>query len=285
MSDPRRLLDDAQTTDLQRSLLGSFADEAAPSHARQRTLAALGLPAAVGGATTLAAAMKASSTSIAPAAIANVKGALGLVTWIKWGGALLALTIVGGSGYAIATRAAPTPRASSAALLGPAGPAVTPRPTEAAVQRPPDPATDPATDPASNAVALLPPTLAPKGLPMVGDAKGKSVKQVTGTRDSAPAVVSAASGGAGTLLPELTLMDHARQSFSQGSYADAVSTVMTYEARYPQGSFIQEAEFIRVRALFEQHDPDSPRAARAFLTQYPSSPYAPRVRTLVGGGP
>jgi hypothetical protein len=44
---------------------------------------------------------------------------------------------------------------------------------------------------------------------------------------------------------------------------------------------MQEAAFIRVRALNEQHDATSSAAARAFLNQYPSSPYSAKVRSLL----
>ena len=267
MIDPRRLLDDTQTTELQRSLLCSLSDEAPHRRARERTLAALGLPAAVGTTATLGAVARTSSASSAPAAgSAATSGALGVAGWVKWGAVLVGVTLVGGSGVAIATRASPAPTASAAAA---------PRFAEA---RPADPIESRlrTSETADVPVPTALPTLAPTDLPRVV-VKSRPARSRTQQ--------ASAASSSGTLMEELTLMDRARQSLAQGSVGDAMRAVTTYEARYPHGSFVQEAEFIRVRALYEQHDDDAPRAARAFLTQYPSSPYAPRVRTLVGGAP
>jgi len=261
MTEPRRLLDDAATSELQRSLLGSLAGESPRREARERTLAALGLPAAVGGAAAPATASKAAGVTSGAGAGSSAATAVGTLGWIKWGGILMALSMIGGSAYVVATHGTPEPRASAPAIQK-----VQTAPIAETVQTPP---------PDTSAVTLPTlPTLSPESLPPAKE-----------TQPKAAPVTRSAPASSGTLMEELSLMDRARQSFAQGSYGDATRAVSTYETRYPHGSFAQEADFIRVRALYAQNSDEAPAAARAFLTRYPSSPYAPRVRTLVGGGP
>lgn len=254
--DETRLLDAAGTSDVQRLLLRSFANESPRREARERTLVALGLPVAAGGLAAAGAVSKASSGAV------SAKGTIGLITWSKWGGAVLSLSaLVGGGAYVAAVRGAPTPHATSAPAIA----------AQAQVKEPAQPSTQ------GPAVTDALPTLAPESLPRAIDAKPVAPSTARRTTAAAPS--------SNTLMEELSLMDRARQSFAQGAYGDSVRAVNAYETRYPRGSFVQEAEFIRVRALYEQHDPGAERSARAFLTQYPSSPYAPRVRTLVGSAP
>ncbi len=263
MIEPVRMLDDAHTSALQRSLLGALADERASGDARKRTLAALGLPVIAVGAAAGAA-----------SASAAAKGTLGLLPWVKWGGTLLALSIVGGSAYVVTTQSTPTPVVVSAPHAAPQR-AGEPVPTTT------NPDVGVTAEPSLRVALDVPdvadvPGVVPDSLPRAGDPKN-AVRSMQNQR-------VAAAKAPGTLVAELSLMDRARQSFAQGAYADSVRAVSTYEARYPHGALVQEAEFIRVRALYEQHDERAPRAAHAFLTQYPTSPYAPRVRTLVGRG-
>jgi outer membrane protein assembly factor BamD (BamD/ComL family) len=62
--------------------------------------------------------------------------------------------------------------------------------------------------------------------------------------------------------------------------------VDAYEAEYPGGAFTQEAEVVRVDALVrEGNRAEAERAGKRFLSAYPKSPHAARVRTLLGYDP
>jgi hypothetical protein len=250
MTEPRRLRDLEGTSSLQHSLLGAMADEAPRPDAKERTLAALGVSAgAVGGA------------AAATAAIA--KGGTSLV-WVKWLGALLAVGIVGGATYYVGTRGSVEPVASSSART---------------VQVQSAPKVAQREEPAASTSSV--PTLAAEQLPTVVAPAATAVTAPRGSAEHMPRATSAD----GTLAEELALMDAARTALAAGEPARSITAVDAYEARFPHGAFVQEAEFVRVRALFEAKDPGGRRAAQAFLTQYPTSPYASKVRTLAGSAP
>jgi outer membrane protein assembly factor BamD (BamD/ComL family) len=87
---------------------------------------------------------------------------------------------------------------------------------------------------------------------------------------------------ASDLASQVAALDRARSALRAGDGARARRLVDDYEARYPSGAFVQEAEIVRIEALLAQGDrPAAQTAAGRFLAQYPSSPHASRVRALV----
>jgi outer membrane protein assembly factor BamD (BamD/ComL family) len=63
-----------------------------------------------------------------------------------------------------------------------------------------------------------------------------------------------------------------------------VRLIDDYEARFPGGSLAQEATVLRIEALASQGDRQGASAlGDRFVAEHPTSPYAARVRQLLGG--
>ena len=94
------------------------------------------------------------------------------------------------------------------------------------------------------------------------------------------------AAGAGGLGAELAIVDGARTALERGEPANALARVNDYESRFKTGSFVEEAEVIRIRALLAQgRGTDAERVASQFLSTYPMSPHEARVRALIAHGP
>ena len=84
----------------------------------------------------------------------------------------------------------------------------------------------------------------------------------------------------GAIPDELSLLRRARGSLPADP-AGALAALAAHDRLYPRGHLREEAEAIRVHALFAANDRPATRAAAArFLAAHPQSPYAPRVRTV-----
>ena len=84
-----------------------------------------------------------------------------------------------------------------------------------------------------------------------------------------------------TLTRELALLEQARSSLAQHSAPRALQALSDYRAQFPSGSLQAEAAALRVEAVGQAGDRASAqRLAAAFLTSYPTSPLAARVRSL-----
>ncbi|HEX8793809.1 MAG TPA: hypothetical protein VF765_22855 [Polyangiaceae bacterium] len=85
---------------------------------------------------------------------------------------------------------------------------------------------------------------------------------------------------------ELSTLDQARAALSAGNHARALSILDDYAMRFPHASMASEATVLRIEALVRAGDPAAARrVADAFLSANPGSPYADRVRSLVGANP
>lgn len=95
-------------------------------------------------------------------------------------------------------------------------------------------------------------------------------------RSASPAV----SGGA--FLDDLALVERIRTQLSRGETDACLRSIDDYHARHPQGAFTQEVDVMRIEALATSGKRDAARAAgRRFLSQYPTSPYVDRVRSVL----
>jgi hypothetical protein len=100
----------------------------------------------------------------------------------------------------------------------------------------------------------------------------------TTTRSAPPA--------ASSLALEVAAVDRARAALDGGDAARARRLVDSYEAEYPTGAFMQEAEVVRIDALVrEGNRGEAERVGKRFLGSYPKSPHAVRVRALLGYDP
>jgi hypothetical protein len=104
-------------------------------------------------------------------------------------------------------------------------------------------------------------------------------------RAAAPS--SKVAARAGTELPaELAMLKQARGALQAGDAASALSTLDRYHLQFPHGAMAPEAALLRIEALAKAGDHAAARrTADALLASDPESPYAARVRPLLGPQP
>jgi outer membrane protein assembly factor BamD (BamD/ComL family) len=79
------------------------------------------------------------------------------------------------------------------------------------------------------------------------------------------------------------MLDQARGAVRDGQPARGLSILDAYASRFPHGAMAPEASIVRIEALVRAGDrAGAKRAGDAFLRANPSSPYAPRIESLVG---
>jgi hypothetical protein len=101
----------------------------------------------------------------------------------------------------------------------------------------------------------------------------------------APAPASAPGTAFPPLSAELPFIDLARSSLAKGLPGYALSSLDTYDLRFPHARLAEEARVLRIEALVKLGRTDDARVvADRFLRDAPTSPYAPRVRSLVRDG-
>jgi hypothetical protein len=103
--------------------------------------------------------------------------------------------------------------------------------------------------------------------------------RIPGSTRAAPTV----TGSPATFTDELATLDSARHAIDAGDPARALSILDGYTQRFAAGVMGQEASILRVEALVKAGDRSAAeRAADEFLRKNPTTPYAARVRSLVG---
>lgn len=99
----------------------------------------------------------------------------------------------------------------------------------------------------------------------------------------AASIADAGTQTASTLPAELALLEQARGAIAAGDPARSLSVLDRYPKRFPQGSMAPEATMLRIEALVKVGDRGAAtRTADTFLASDPESPYAARVRSLLG---
>jgi TolA-binding protein len=256
MSDPRRLLG-GDASDFEKELLRSWDAEQPSPAARGRVLAAIGVGAGV--ATAAAAKVGAAAgSSIAPKAAATVGG----LAVAKWAALAIGVLAVGGAtvGYVRHSAQVREQRATTVALAPSALPA--PPTVDRAVAQ--------ADAPDGNAVS--PSVRSPLAPPVPVEATRVLSSPRTRTAPRAP------SG----LGEQVSALDSARRELAAGDAPSAVRQLDDYEARFPNGALVEEAEVLRVQALLAEGDrAGASRAGDRFLSAHPDSPHAARIRALL----
>lgn len=265
-------------------MLGSARDDG-PSEADRRAVgAALGFAFAASAATATTAATSASATTTAAAATGAASGSVSSIAALKVGagklGALALLKLGGGLALAfsigvatgVRVQMARTPMAPIAAI-SPSAHVVIPSGNRlASVQD--APAELVAVEPSPPVPAAPSTTSAPTSL---------RAPQITpGPAEVVPATTAAPA--ASMLAQETLLLERARKSVARRAYVDAIAALDAYDVLAPSGVLVQEARALRVQAYADQ----GKRLAaldlgRAFLAEYPASPYAKRVKAIVDG--
>jgi hypothetical protein len=108
------------------------------------------------------------------------------------------------------------------------------------------------------------------------------------TAVAVPRAVPADSGTttASSIPAELATLDQARTAMAAGNPGRALAILDDYAMRFPHGSMASEATVLRIEALVKSGNPQgAQRVADSFLKFNPQSPYAARIRSLVGGDP
>ncbi len=78
------------------------------------------------------------------------------------------------------------------------------------------------------------------------------------------------------------MIDRARRALATGDPTTAKALVDAYALRYASGSFVQEADVLRIESLLAEDDVDeAARCVRRFLEANPNSPHGPRLRELL----
>jgi outer membrane protein assembly factor BamD (BamD/ComL family) len=78
-------------------------------------------------------------------------------------------------------------------------------------------------------------------------------------------------------------IDAARSSLRAGKPLAALSQLQAYDLRFPRGSLSGEAQILRIESLAAAGQRRQAKAlADAYLSAHPQSPYAQRLRSVVG---
>ncbi|HEY1695049.1 MAG TPA: hypothetical protein VGG39_22935 [Polyangiaceae bacterium] len=258
MKDPPRLLE-GSASEYERLLLRAGRADA-PAEARQRAIvaatAALGTTGLAVGAATSLAAKSASGLSLKWLAVVSLVGV----------GAVVGAAAIESHGRASASgaRSEPTILVQAAPTLG-ASPhvrgttGVSPRASATDVPSPVAPAAPVA--------------------PALGSASGTEMPAPAISGAPLPPPASAPSD----VRSELRDLEDARAALAAGQPARALSLLDAYAASHPHATMASEATVIRIEALVRAGDhPAAERLAASFLASQPQSPYAERVRSLVG---
>ncbi len=265
MNAPRRLLEDGGT-DLERAVLRSGLDEPPPRRLLERTLTTVGVTA---GVVTAAA----TTTGAASAAAVGAKAGAISTAWfvVKCLGIGLGAAAVGAGAVRVVT---PMETATGAAH-GVERVAIVAASAQGAALALPE-RTTPAVDAPGEAA---PPADVPSG------ADDRPAGAGAGAAAGAGAPATAPEGRASTLAGETALIDAARAALNGGDASRALKLLEQHGHEFAGGVLAQEAEILRIHALFARGDRASAADhARRFLARNPSSPHAERLRRIAEGG-
>lgn len=249
MSDERLGRDEASL--LGRLLVAGDRDEP-PPRTGKKMLLALGVGSTVSSA--------AGSASAGTAAI--------VIKWLAIGACAGASLSVASGALLDRARSAPSPSLDhSPATLEP--PPIRPNAT-APVAASPSLEPAPTAPPPASAAGHASPSLAP--------ARARS--RAPAASASAPA--ASGRGESDALLEEAEMIERVSGAVRNHDGARALTALHVYRSRFPHGKMAPEADVLEVEALLATGQRAAARAAaRRFLSAYPDSPSAKRVKTLV----
>jgi hypothetical protein len=249
MSDLKLVAD--QPTPLERLLLDAAANESPSAEQRMRVRAALGLSA---------------MTVPPPVTQAAKVGRVATLGKVAIGGTVVASAIVALMFSGVLHKSAPAQSPGTAVVLAPTSA------IKAAPQAPGPVAAEPVASP-------LPPVEAPSEPAVSGLVKAspKSVSSVS----KAPAPADSASD----LSEQLRLIDAARTAVAAGNAGAASQALSSYSAKFPRGSFGQEAAVLRIETVdLQGNHAQATSLAKTFLAQHPNSPHVSLVQRIANRG-
>jgi len=280
MSDlPPRLLDDPALSPVARAVLESATADAPTSDRRDAVAKGLGLTALIGGS---AASSSASAAAwwLAPMIVVAV-ATTGAIGWLVTRPAERATVT-----RVTTTTAEPAPAA--AVDHGGGVPAALDVAPVAAAD--PAPAAVPAAVPSAVDVHAHVDRVRPRArsesdtavaLPSTESETETETGTETGT-GTEPGALTPVPSNADRLAAEVALLDSARAALAAGHAATALAALDRHAAEFPQPFLAAEATLLRIDALLQNGDRDAATAlGDRFLHDYPSSPLAKRVRSLL----
>jgi hypothetical protein len=283
MSDPRRLRDDPELSELARSVLRS-ADGDAPEPSRRAAVArSLGVTGFAAGSLGFASA----AWWLAPvvAIVLGVGGAAVMRGDATPIGPVLPPAPVARVAARASAAPAPAPVVAEAPVGVPApavadtpvaaeAPAAAPRrPRRVAAALPPTPSPSPPPEPSLSP----PPEPSPSAPPEPSPSPSPSLEP-----PPAPAPAPTPVVDARRLAAEVATLDRARARLAAGDPAGALAALDAHARDFADGVLSAEAEVLRIDALLRRGDTSAALAlARRFLARSPGSPLAQRVRSLI----
>lgn len=269
---PRWLESGSDATDAERSMLRSDAADGPPKAKREAMWAALASHLSPGGGAPSSPTPTALTSKLAT--VSSVKVVLGVAAGagLWWGGHAALHTL------AVSRPAATTPAPSH---VESAEPRANPNAPRGASETPRDAVETERADAATRSRELM------REFPAA--TKGHSRKPMVpsaGMTPSAPsdaprASASAPIGEENRLQAEGEALDRARSALRAGDPRRAEQLLDHASSEFSGGMLVQEREALAIETLWALGKRDDARArARRFLTEFPSSPYAARVRTF-----
>ncbi|HEU0033444.1 MAG TPA: hypothetical protein VFQ53_22585 [Kofleriaceae bacterium] len=265
---PPRILDDGDASPLGRTVLSSAAGDGPDASRRAAAARRLGIAA-----TALLAGGEVSGASVA-----------GTIAWWKLG---LLVTVIGG---AIGIGIARWPDAPEPPLAVPA-----PQITSAVEPPPPPPVTHVAPDTVEAAITTPPaPVVAPEPPPVVAS-KQKHEPKHDVVKPAEPAPVETVEPAPPAppapppvqidtrrLAAEVAVLDRARAALRAGDGTAALAALDEHAREFSDGALVAEAEVVRIETLIHNRQSAAARErAASFLSRFPQSPLARRVRSLL----
>ena len=253
--DPVRLFDEGGS-ELMHTLLSAAREEQPHAAAVRRTLAAVGVGAAVASVSASAAGAVGAQAATGAASLGSAKGlaSSAFLVAAKW----LAVGAVAGvvatsTVYRVARAPLPSaPPKVEQVVAPPVKPA--PRSAQRATQAPAQEVSEAPTPVVSAPVVIAEPVASAR-----------------------PVVVEA------PLAAEVLALDSARQALAAGNAARALQSLNAYEADFSKPRMLPEALYLRLEALTLQGDKLGTEAvARRLLRAYPGGPHAARARAILG---
>jgi hypothetical protein len=148
----------------------------------------------------------------------------------------------------------------------------------------------PASTPSAANVAKLaaaPLAAAPLAEPLAPAAPAPASVEASPPRSGAAAAAVGAARGESSaargedLSEQIRLIEAARAGVAARDSKAAFSALDSYAAKFPRGSFGQEAQVLRIRALDQSGDSGRASAlAKAFVTRFPNSPHLARIKPI-----
>ncbi|HET9956608.1 MAG TPA: hypothetical protein VFQ61_19050 [Polyangiaceae bacterium] len=278
MADPLRPLEvrllEEGADDFEAQLLSAGRRDAPRAESRRHILAGLGVIAVASTITTAANAMARPSTAVAvekPGILARLAGT-GKGALAKWGVVSGAGALAVWAGARLSHSEMPAQPSPRAAQSQPVGSAVT------AVADPPQAA--PAADSVEGTVegtaeadnAASPSTVAGREATV----RGNSAQ--SGTLSPGAQVPTA-----GNLTAELALLESSRRALVAGEPKRSLSLLDEYTRKFPRPRLSSEAQVLRIEALVASGERGKAlELGRSFLARQGHSPFARRVRSLIG---